>query len=194
MQTEIRSDGTMKISGYVNTTGRESRVLTDVTGKFVEIIVPGAFKRALENNKAIKMLLNHDYNRILASQEDGTLKLYEDSIGLRAEAVISDSEVIAKAKQHKLSGWSFGMYVTDETIETGADGISKRSVKALDIDEVSIIDDRMSPCYTATSIETETRGDAEIMRERRARADECILDNNEDPLKAYKERFEKIGK
>lgn len=192
MQTEIRADGTMKISGYVNTTGRESRVLTDVTGKFVETIEPGAFKRALENNKVVKMLLNHDYNRILASQEDGTLKLYEDSIGLRAEAVISDTEVITKAKQHKLSGWSFGMYVTDETIEPGADGISKRSVKALDIDEVSIIDDRMSPCYTATSIET--RSGAEVMKERRARADECVLDNKEDPLKAYKERFKKIGK
>ena len=190
MQTEIRADGTMQIIGYVNTTGRESRVLKDLTGSFVETILPGAFKRALERNRAVMMLLNHNDSRVLAKQEDGTLKLCEDSIGLRAEAIITDKEVIEKAKQKKLIGWSFGMYVTDEEKTPGADGITKRTVKELEIEEVSLIDDRMSPCYTATSIET--RSDSERMNEKRAREDACEVDNREDPLLEYKKRLEKL--
>lgn len=190
MQTEIRADGTMKISGYVNTTGRESRVLADVTGKFVEVIEPGAFARALEKNKTVKMLLNHIENRELARQEDNTLMLYEDNIGLRAEAIIKDSEVIEKARQHRLVGWSFGMYVTEDTKEPGADGITKRTVKALELEEVSIIDDTMTPCYIATSIEA--RGSKNIMREKRAREVKNKLDEQVDLLADYKARLNKL--
>ena len=103
MRIELRNDK-VTIDGYVNAVARDSIPLRDrVTGeRFVEQIVPGAFKRALEHNE-VKLLLNHDSNRQLGSTETN-LTLYEDEIGLRAHAEIDDAEVIEKARKKKLHG------------------------------------------------------------------------------------------
>ena len=48
MQVEIRADKkSMAIGGYVNVVGRDSRVLHDKTGPYVEQIMPGAFAKAI---------------------------------------------------------------------------------------------------------------------------------------------------
>ena len=47
MKVEIRKDGTALITGYVNVVGRESRVLQDISGEFVEVIEIGKFEREL---------------------------------------------------------------------------------------------------------------------------------------------------
>ena len=54
------------------------------------------------------LLFNHDKNRNLGSIENGNLELYEDNIGLRAIATVTDEQVIKKAKNKELRGWSFG--------------------------------------------------------------------------------------
>ena len=69
--------------------------------------MPGTFQRAIDRADEVKILLNHDYSRNLGSTKTN-LKLYEDNIGLRAIAEITDAEVIQKAKEGKLRGWSFG--------------------------------------------------------------------------------------
>ena len=60
MRVEIRADSVV-IEGYVNAVARDSRVMRDrKTGKrFVEQIIPGVFRRALQHND-VKLLLNHD--------------------------------------------------------------------------------------------------------------------------------------
>jgi len=50
-------------------------------------------------------------------------------------------------------------------LEERANEIPRRHVQDLDIFEVSIIDDRMSPCYVGTSIEQ--RADKEVVTEQR---------------------------
>ena len=105
MRVEIRADSVL-IEGYVNAVGRDSKILSDKTGlRFVEQIVPGAFARALTKND-VDILLNHDGNKVLGSTQTN-LSLEEDSIGLKARAVITDTEVIEKARAKKLKGWSF---------------------------------------------------------------------------------------
>ena len=101
MRIEIRADSVV-IEGYVNAVARDSRQMRDrKTGKrFVEQIVPGVFRRALQHNE-VKLLLNHDENRVLGSTQTN-LELHEDNIGLRARAEISDPEVIEKARNKKL--------------------------------------------------------------------------------------------
>ncbi|MGQ7189771.1 HK97 family phage prohead protease, partial [Escherichia sp. HC-CC] len=47
-------------------------------------------------------------NRKLGSIENGNLELYEDNIGLRAIATVTDEQVIEKARNKELRGWSFG--------------------------------------------------------------------------------------
>lgn len=164
MKIEIRNDVAV-ISGYVNAVGRDSRPITDVRGKFVEQIEPGAFRASLERSENVDLLLNHDKSKVYASTKDGSLKLTEDSIGLRAEAVLSDAEMIRKARAGEFRGWSFGMYVGDSAMEERAEGIPRRHVKSLNMFEVSLIDKSRIPCYVGTSVEC--RADGEILAELR---------------------------
>lgn len=170
MKIEIRND-TAEISGYVNAVGRDSRPIPDVRGKFVEQIEPGAFRAALERAEDVKLLLNHDKSKEYASVKGGDLTLTEDSIGLRAHAVITDAELIGKARNGELRGWSFGMYVNDAEMEERAEGIPRRHVKGLDIFEVSLIDKAKMPCYAGTSVECRS-DDGEQLAELRSGADE----------------------
>lgn len=177
MHIEVRNDKVI-IDGYVNAVGRDSRpVIVEKRGRVIEQIVPGTFAKALKKAKNVKILLNHQENRELGSTKEGNLKLYEDSIGLRAHAEITDSEVIQKAKNKELRGWSFGMFVLHEEYEERADKLPRRLVSDVDLVEVSIIDSRMRPAYAGTSIEQ--RADEEIIYEQRAR--EADLDMVETP-------------
>lgn len=154
MDFEIRADGVLHIEGYVNAVERDSRiVMCPECGKCVEQIAAGAFGNALRAAKNVDMLLNHDKGRKIGSTSEGTLTLTEDSIGLRASADITDDEVVEKARNGLLRGWSFGFKATDTEIEQRSQGVPRRHVKALSISEVSLIDDRYRPCYAGTSIE-----------------------------------------
>ena len=152
MKVEIREDSVV-LDGYVNAVERYSKPLLSKLGKFIERIMAGAFQRAIERNNDIKVLLNHDATRQLASTKEGTAKLYEDNIGLRARVKITDPEVIEDAKNNKLRGWSFGF--SDIDVEEGKtdDGIATRYVKDLNLYEVSILNSKKIPAYYGTSVE-----------------------------------------
>lgn len=152
MKVEIRNDKVI-IDGYVNAVERFSKPLYDKKGKFVERIMPSVFRRAIEKNDAIKVLLNHDYDMELANTKDGSANLYEDNIGLRAIVEITEPTVIEKAKKKKLRGWSFGFSCNKEEETINDDGLRERTVRDIDLIEVSIIDDRKTPAYIGTSIE-----------------------------------------
>ena len=104
MQVEIRADKkSMTVRGYVNVVGRDSRVLHDQTGPYIEQIMPGAFKKALAADSSVELRFNH--KKVLDSQD---LELREDNIGLKANTVVTDDEVIEEAEHKELRGWSFG--------------------------------------------------------------------------------------
>ena len=168
MKIEIRGE-CVHISGYVNAVGRDSRPIPSQTGKFVEMIEPGTFGKALERAENVDLLLNHNKDRKLGSTSVGNLALNEDSIGLRAEADIKDAEVVDKARSGKLRGWSFGMYVKNAELENRAEDIPRRHVREIDLFEVSLIDDTMNPCYIGTSVEC--RADIEQLIETRGTED-----------------------
>ena len=107
MQIRIKGDS-VEIEGYVNAIERKSKPLWSRMGQFVERICKGAFKRALNRADDVRILLNHDCNRDLGGIKDGNLELEEDSIGLHARATINDADVVNKAKNGALVGWSFG--------------------------------------------------------------------------------------
>lgn len=178
MKISLRSESVV-IEGYVNAVDRYSRPLFEgAIGKFVERILPSVFKRALAKSHDVKVLLNHDYDRELATTADGTAKLYEDNVGLRAVVTITDAEVVEKARQGKLVGWSFGFEALDDERRTNDEGVVERTIKELDLHEVSIIDDTMLPAYVGTSIEARTVNDKTI--ETRVQADDVeIVDDTE---------------
>lgn len=152
MDIQIRENKVI-IDGYVNSVERFSKILSDKNGKFIEKIMPTVFQRAIEKNDSIKVLLNHNYDRELANTKDGTAELYEDNIGLRAKVEITDEEVIEDAKNNKLRGWSFGFICKKKDEKTNENGIIERTVRDIDLMEVSILNSKKVPAYVGTSIE-----------------------------------------
>lgn len=149
MRINVRADS-VEIEGYVNAVERKSKPLWSRIGRFVERICKGAFKRALERNNNVRILLNHD--RDLGGTADGNLELNEDNIGLHARATITDPDVVEKARNGDLVGWSFGFYDREVEQKTDEDGYPLRNVRELDLEEVSILDNTTTPAYDGTLV------------------------------------------
>lgn len=166
MKIEIRSADLMHISGYVNAVERDSKQLPasmapGMTTPFVERITSGTFAKSLKEHPKVELRFNH--NKVLDTT-DGTLKLCEDSIGLHAEADITDREVIAQARAGHLTGWSFGFSGAQAHLEPCDEGVQRRMITGLTLHEVSILN--CNPAYIATSIET--RGEETTVTELRS--------------------------
>lgn len=151
MEIRVKGDS-VEIEGYVNAIERKSKPLWSRMGQFVERICKGAFKRALERTDDVKILLNHDWNRELGGTKEGNLELNEDSIGLHARATITDADVVEKAKNGDLVGWSFGFQDKDVENKRDEDGFPLRDVKDLDLVEVSLLDRTKTPAYDGTLV------------------------------------------
>lgn len=150
MIIRVREDR-VQIEGYVNAVERNSKPLMSRIGRFIERICKGAFKKAIKRNDDIHILLNHDWDRDLGSTKQGNLELEEDNIGLRAKATITDKEVVEKARNGELVGWSFGFQ--DREVENSTErGIPLREVKDLDLFEVSVLDRTKAPAYEGTLV------------------------------------------
>lgn len=196
MRIEIRNDSVV-LDGYVNVVDRESKPIPSVKGKFIEKIKPGAFQRSLEKRANVDLLLNHDKNRKLGSTSEGNLELFEDNIGLRAICTVTDQDVIDKAKNKELRGWSFGFYAEKDKLESVENGYERRIVEELDLFEVSIVDNTKNPAYAGTSIEM--RDDNEVFIENRTNEFKAVTvhEKREESNTYYeklKNRSEKIKK
>ena len=177
MKAELRADG-LHISGYVNVPGRQSRPVMTPHGRVIEIIEQRAFQRAIDRATNIRMLLDHDPARVLAETRANTLTVCEDAVGLRAESVVTDPEVIEGAKKGLLRGWSFNIKNARDTIEERADGLPIRHITDLDMDEVTLVMHKV-PVYSSTSIEI--RAGEEEAVEYRADDDDLEFDDKTEP-------------
>lgn len=179
LKIELRN-GAIHISGYVNAVERESRVLHDSSGEFVEVMKEGVFRKALERNPDVGLMFNHTRN-ITAND----MKLTEDSIGLKIDVDVTDPEVIQNAQDNKLTGFSFGFRCLCADFEE-RDGLPRlRNVTDIDLIEVSILN--CTPAYRATEIDT--RG----LIEQRGEVDTVEVDDTElrglKQLNTYKQHF-----
>lgn len=184
MKIEIRNNG-IHLDGYVNAVGRESRVLKDLHGPFIEIIKPGTFAKSLEQRSNVGLMLNHKRNL-----EPTNLELYEDNIGLRAKIDIDDPEVIDLAEHNKLTGFSFGFVAKSDNWDTSQE-VRRRTIDELDLQEVSILS--VTPAYIATSIEA--RDDEATLHEQRSIEQTFEVDDKREPqdlaqLNIYRQHFE----
>ena len=194
MQIEIRADGA-HISGDVNVTEKKSRPVITPHGKVVEEIEPRAFEAAIARAGNITVTVDHDSTHVYARTDDGTLRLYEDSIGLHADVLVTDETLIDLAKKGKIRGWSFGMYNVQDELEQRADALPLRRIKALDLDHLTLVVHKR-PIYSATSVEV--RADEEVDVEVRTAADAPhVTDRTEAPEKslntAYHARIDKLS-
>lgn len=186
IKIEKRADG-LHITGYVNVTGKLSRPVITPHGKVLETIEERAFDRAIRKSGDISMTVDH-CTTAYAKISDGTLKLSEDAIGLRAEALITDPTVIEMATKGKIKGWSFGMYNVVDELEQRADGLPIRHVKDFILDHITLVKDK-TPCYSATSVEYR----ADSLTDIENRAMDVTVEFSEKPdYSEFIKRLEKI--
>lgn len=146
MEIRKNNDNSIRISGYVNAALRESRVLQDKQGPFVEMVDAGTWARAIRNNPNVGVMFNHS-----RPVEARNLELYEDCIGAKFSADIYDEEIIAAAERRELTGFSFGFNALQDEWSVRADGMRSRMLKEIRLHEVSILN--VTPAYIATTIE-----------------------------------------
>lgn len=192
MKVEIRADGA-HISGYVNATGKTSQPVITPRGKVVETIEPGAFERAIERAKNITVTVDHE-THVYASVETHTLKLYEDYIGLYADALITDAEVVECGRNGDIRGWSFGMFNVVDDVEERTGQLPLRHVRDFDLDHITLVINK-TPCYSATSVEV--RAGCEIELETRTTEQKVQITEEKPPFfdnSAYRVRAEATKK
>ena len=142
---ELRAEGDgMTFVGYAAKFNSPSEDL----GGFVETIEPGAFRRSLRSRNDVKLLVNHDTGRVLASTRSGTMKLYEDEIGLRVEASLPNTtdgrDMAELLRRGDLNKMSFGFSVIKDSWNNE---MTERTLKSVRLFETSIV---AFPAYAAT--------------------------------------------
>ncbi|MGL4557582.1 MAG: HK97 family phage prohead protease [Afipia sp.] len=151
--TELRAtteDGRRKIGGYAAVFDTLSVVLWD----FREEIAPGAFADAIEKNN-VRALWNHDTSEVLGASGNGTLRLAEDSVGLRFELELPDTQrgrdAFTLIERGDVSQMSFGFRSLPDGDEwrIDEDGQYIRRLLRADLLEVSPV---TFPAYPATSV------------------------------------------
>lgn len=190
MKIEVRSDGTAHIEGYVNVVERESRPVITPHGMVNEQIESGVFQRAIDAAQNINMTIDHTA-KVVASTKKQTLKLYEDAIGLRAFAEITDQETVQAAKEGRVQGWSFGMTNVQDNLEERGDKLPLRHVTGFALDHVTLLINK-TPAYAATSAELRA-GNETMMEERSMKTEVSVIQqkNNIDYAE-YDRRMKRI--
>ena len=145
---EIREAGDgMSFTGYAAVFNSASQPLP-----FVETIAPGAFSRTLGSRNNIRMLVNHNCDKPLASTRSKTLRLSEDSSGLLVDADlpldVSYARDLSVLLRNKIvDGMSFGFSVPRGGDDWNEDG-SQRTLNQVRLHEVSVV---TFPAYESTS-------------------------------------------
>lgn len=152
------SDDEMKVSGILNIPNAQSAPLTGKDGNaFMETIQPQAFAQAITNAPQIDLLAMHDPSLLLASTDNDSLDLTQNSDGnIQIDATLANTQpakdTYAMIQDGLMGGLSFGMYVNNCEWGVADDGVTPlRTITDLDIFEVSIV---RHPAYESTTIET----------------------------------------
>src|SRR5260370_36306164 len=121
---------------------------------FQERIVPGAFKRALEEKADVRALINHDPNKVLGRTASGTLTLDEDSKGLKFRCQMPDTgyatDLLKSIRRGDISQCSFGFIVREDTWIESNENPTIRELRDVDLFDVSVV---TFPAYADTSVD-----------------------------------------
>ena len=140
----LRASGNRVMSGYVATFNEETNI-----GGFREKIAPGAFATSLDGKRDIVALLDHNPAVLLGRTSSGTLRLFEDTRGLKFELALPDTaagrDLIALAERNDLGGMSFGFRAIDEAWNGDT-----RELRSVELHEISVV--QSWPAYSQTTI------------------------------------------
>lgn len=130
----------------------------EIHGYFIERIKPGAFKKALMTSD-VRALYNHDANQIPLGRTPKTLRLAEDSKGLKVEIEPPDTtlarDLIVSIRRGDISQMSFAFEVRHDGENDGdewheKDGVVKRTIH--EVEALYDVSPVVFPAYTKTKI------------------------------------------
>ena len=149
---ELDGGNGMTFTGYAAVFDSPSQPLP-----FIERIAPGAFKRSLSARNDIKLLWNHETGTVLGSTRAGTLRLEEDSVGLRVTADLPDTQAGRDAayliRRGDVDSMSFGFSVPKGGDEWVSE--NERVLRSVRLIETSVV---AFPAYESTAGTTTVRG------------------------------------
>ena len=155
------ADAEVRIGGAGSITGHAAvfNSMSEDLGGFREIILPGAFSRALAQRQDVTALFNHNPDLLLGRTTNGTLTLSVDSRGLLATIspppTPTAEEVRTLVRGGYLTGMSFAFRVPPggESWRDTPEG-TVRHVADLDLYDVSVV---TTPAYLGTSVSARAR-------------------------------------
>jgi HK97 family phage prohead protease len=157
---EVRTaaNGQKNVRGYLAVYNTRSVDL----GGFVEKVMPGAFKSALQPGADIRLLTNHDWSKPLARTAAGTLQLRDDDYGLGFSAELPNTtyanDLAESMQRGDVTGCSFGFNCDpdgDSWDNEGGDVV--RSLRSVTMMEGSIVS---SPAYLQATVSLRTAPEA----------------------------------
>lgn len=119
---------------------------------FREKISPGAFTNTLKNDDDVRALIDHDTSKILGRNKSGTLKLEQNSKGLKATIKPADTQdgrdIMTSIARGDIDGMSFGFRTITDKWET-IDEEEIRTLLEVKLFDVSVV---TYPAYADTSV------------------------------------------
>lgn len=156
LSSEIRTDSNNDLfaEGLVNQTENWSVDL----GGFKEKISKNAFRNAIDKAKIsgerIDFLVEHDKKKLLATTENNSLYLWEDSEGLKFRANICPTsygkDIYELLKGGLVKHMSFGFSIVEDEWQVGNDDLYLRTVKELELVEISAV---RNPAYLQSAVQ-----------------------------------------
>jgi HK97 family phage prohead protease len=156
IKIEVRAakDGSMAIEGHAAVFNS----LSDDLGGFRETILPGAFKRALEESDDILCCFGHDENKLLGRTSSGTCTVTQDEQGLAYRCAMPNTQVgrdtFEQIKRGDItqSSFKFGLDPDDEEADEWDDreGFVRRTIRSVArLFDVSPV---LRPAYRASTV------------------------------------------
>ena len=155
--TELRTvseDGKNYLEGYA---ARYNVRSSDLGWGMYEVLVPGAFTRALAEGQDVRHLVNHDPSLLIGRTKAGTTVLSEDAQGLRFKTALPDTQLARDLRvsvdRGDINECSFGFICrkatwVEEKDDKGENVSDLRQVQDVDLFDISIV---TYPAYPQTN-------------------------------------------
>ena len=134
---------------------------SQITSFYEETIAEGAFKNTL--NEDVRCLFNHDWSSVLGRTTNNTLKLEEDSHGLKFQVELPDTslgrDVQRMLERGDVSQCSFGFQILSAEDDLSDPYTIRTTITEVKLYEVSIVS---LPAYEETSVSLRSKEVAEI--------------------------------
>ena len=166
---EVRAGASLRVTGIAARYNNPTMIGSGSRKAFKEILMPGAFRKAVTEKHDAAFLINHDHNRLMGRVSSGTLRLHETAQGLEFECDFPNSEcgrdAYASIQRGDMHGCSFGFTMKDSGDDDWSlekDGrVAVRRIRSIhQLQDVSAV---TFPAYPNTSVSARFENRSEIV-------------------------------